>query len=324
MNYGFIENVRDKLERRINKLREIDDPETYHRYLVFLWDFLQKSSIIEGVLDELQKRTTDAENIADKIVNQHIDIPLDNEILHASVSFFVIKKCVSSENLIEMWTVEGYNKSRSFTENIMFFHQFFVDTLYQYIDEQLYDQRMVLTFLRRYKHKCEWFKREKLFSIYENNTQVGERRLTYDLYEYLYDQGIEFSIEPSSASGKPDLIAAQNTDDPLIADAKIFNPDSGKNISYLVKGFHQIYQYTLDYNDPFGYLIIFKTCEEDLKFNLKNKEQSTPFIMYNNKTIFFIVIDIFPYEKPASQRGKLKAYELNEDQLIKIIENENN
>jgi len=44
----------------------------------------------------------------------------------------------------------------------------------------------------------------------------------YDLYEYLHDQGIQFHIEPESASGRVDLISAQSGKDRLMADAKNF------------------------------------------------------------------------------------------------------
>jgi hypothetical protein len=107
------------------------------------------------------------------------------------------------------------------------------------------------------------------------------------LYEHLHDQGLEFSIEPASASGEADLVSAQNSDDPLIADAKIFDTNKSKGKGYLVKAFQQIYRYTVDYTKPFGYLIIFKTCEEDLRLALTNSEQLTPSVTYNNKTIFF-------------------------------------
>jgi len=131
-----------------------------------------------------------------------------------------------------------------------------------------------------------------------------------NLYEYLHDQGLDFMIEPFSVSGEVDLIAAQKTDDPLIADAKIFTSRKGK--TDFARWFNQIYIYTCDYNEPFGYLIIFKICEEDLRFALTNQTQSTPFVIHNNKTIFLITIDIFPYEAPASKRGLLKAIEINE------------
>jgi len=39
--------------------------------------------------------------------------------------------------------------------------------------------------------------------------------------EYLHDQGIDFSIEPKSASGKPDLVTEQVGDNKVVADANV-------------------------------------------------------------------------------------------------------
>ena len=175
------------------------------------------------------------------------------------------------------------------------------------MDEQLEDQRVILALLRRYKHKCEWFQREHLFDLWESNTQKGEKNLSMHLYEWLYDQGLDFVIEPSSASGEADLIAAQQSKNPLVADVKIFNPDKGRGIQYIAQGFNQIYLYTQDYNEAFGYLIIFNTSGKDLKFAVANQTQGIPSVTHNNKTLFILTIDIFPHEASASKRGLLET-----------------
>jgi hypothetical protein len=208
-------------------------------------------------------------------------------------------------------------KSNDIQDALNAFRQTFLEPVYEYLDEQLDDQRALLALLRRYKHKCEWFRRDALFTLWQADTSKGERVLADDLYEYLHDQGLDFTIEPSSASGKPDLISAQVGKEKLIADAKIFGDGTPK--AYLAKGFHQIYQYTLDYNQPFGYLVVFKTCENDLKFPMADQEQSIPFLARNNKTIFFVVIDICPHEKTASKRGVLKTIEITEADLIQTV-----
>ena len=93
-----------------------------------------------------------------------------------------------------------------------------------------------------------------------------------------------------------------------------------RNKSYLLKGFRQVYQYTLDYNQSYGYLIIFKICEDDLKIEVNQDNQLLPFVVHNNKTIFFLTIDIHNYDKSASQRGNLKSYVIKELDLIKAME----
>ena len=61
------------------------------------------------------------------------------------------------------------------------------------------------------------------------------------------------------------MVSLQQSNDPLIADAKIFNPEAGKSKSYILRGFHQLYQYTCDYNQSIGYLVIFNTSQTPLR-----------------------------------------------------------
>ena len=322
MNAEYIQNLRYKLQKRVRKLNSTEY-QVFHFLLKQFWGFLKNYSVFEGILEYLERRYSQMETEAKKIIEGDA-LVFDNELENVAVSYFVIKKCVESDNqMIEVDVGRKYCHESKHNDALEYFKSIFLETLYEYLDEQLDDQSAILALLRRYKHKCEWFQRECLFNLWQSNTQRGEKYLALNLYEYLYDQGLDFTIEPSSASGEVDLIGAQKSDDPLIADAKIFNPDNGRGTGYIAKGFNQIYQYTLDYNEPFGYLIIFKTCENDLKFVLSNQTQSTPFVIHNNKTVFILTIDIFTHETSASKRGTLKAYEITEKELIKIIEEKN-
>jgi hypothetical protein len=47
------------------------------------------------------------------------------------------------------------------------------------------------------------------------------------LYEFLHEQGIDFHMEPKSASGIADLVADQVGDDRVVADAKVFSDRHG-------------------------------------------------------------------------------------------------
>lgn len=88
----------------------------------------------------------------------------------------------------------------------------------------------MLMLLLRYKHRSEWFRRDHLWELSQIE-QKGEKELALDLYAYLFDQGLDFHIEPSSITGAIDLIAAQDTEDPLLLDTKIFEGDKrGKHI----------------------------------------------------------------------------------------------
>jgi hypothetical protein len=244
-----------------------------------------------------------------------------SESEQAALSYEAVKRSQEEDapdiwNLMMDLSTTGSSKRWEAQEH---FFDHYVEFLYDYIDEHLDDQRALLALLRRYKHRCEWFERERLYERWKSDTQNGELRLAKDLYAYLHDQGIDFTMETESASGRIDLVKAQTGMEPLVADVKLFHNDKGKGRSYIANGVGQMYQYTQDFNQPFGYLIVFNICEDRIDLALSNVNQNTPFLVHNNKTLFVLEIDIFPYEDPASKRGKIKSHKITEDYLIEHL-----
>ena len=318
MNADLIQNLRYKLQKRVRRLNAVSWKH-FHATLKQFWTFINSNPLLEGIIQELLPRFPHlSPHVEKQTSRENMDvITCDDECENAAFAYLVLKKCVeSTDDMAEVMV--GYHFSTDNNDRSLDgFRIAFVEPVYEYLDEQMDDQRAILALLRRYKHKCESFQRRRLYDLWSNDTSKGEESLAFHLYEYLHDQGVNVTIEPYSESGLVDMVAAQNSDDPLIADAKIFNPEKGKGKPYICHGFHQIYQYTLDYNEPFGYLVIFKTCSEDLKFALAGQEQSVPFVTHNHKTIFLLTIDIFPHEKSASKRGYLKSYEITQDELVR-------
>jgi len=200
------------------------------------------------------------------------------------------------------------------------FYTVALEPFYEYLDEQLDDQRLLLSLLVRYKHKCEWFRNDELLRMATADSGHAERNLAEHMYEYLYDQGLDFSIEPRSASGKPDLVSAQTGDHRLVADAKVFGESTAK--TYLATAFNQVYTYARDYNEPFGYIVLFNTSGRDVKLVLDTQEQSVPFHCHNGKTIFILTIDISPYTETASKRGPLTSLEITAQDLAQLVQTE--
>lgn len=320
MNTEYIQNLRYKLQRRTRRVLS-SDYVIYHSALRQYWKFLNENVVFSSILNTLTCRLDLVKNDVDEIINHNgKNITIDNEEQQILVSCLLIQECVKQNiESIEAKIAQSYTLGSHLNGLVEFFGKLFVEPLYEYLDEQLDDKGTILSLLRRYKHKCEWFQRDNLLRLWQDNTQKGEKLLASNLYEYLHDQGLDFKIEPSSISGEVDLIADQHSDDPLIADVKIFNPDKSKGVSYICSGFRQVYQYTLDYNEAFGYLVIFNTSATDLRFALRDSSQNTSFIIHNGKTIFFLIIDISEYEKSASKRGQLKTITITEEQLIQHI-----
>lgn len=320
MKDEYIQNLRSKLQNRIKNIHNADT-KLFHLSLQHFIDFINNQPVLLGILDDLVRLYPDISEDTIAEIRYKDGIFFDTGTQTACFAYHVLNCCAKSKDTdIENSFGFCYVKKIKIFENLNAFYNLFINPVYEYLDEHLDDQRMMLVILQRYKQKCEWFQRDSLFQKWESDTQKGEKGLARHLYEYLHDQGLVFSIEPSSVSGEADLVSAQNSEDPLVADVKIFCPEKSKGKTYIIKGFRQVYQYTLDYNEPFGYLIIFNTSGQDIKFSLSNKSKTIPSVIHNNKTIFLIVVDIFPYKETASKRGVLSAIEIFEDEIIRRIQ----
>jgi hypothetical protein len=310
MDSEYIQSVCFKLQRRLDRLKATSR-ESFPFALAQTWHFFQNNEVIKGILDDIECRVPEAKEWADRVFMEGCPIFPNTEVGNSALCYRIVKACVERA-LGEDPSLREENEQ--FT-GVQGFRESYVEPLFDYIEEQIDDRRMILALLKKYKHRCEWFRREELNLV----SKEGETTLVYDLYEYLHDQGLQFHIEPKSASGRIDLISAQSGKDRLVADAKIFNPEGSQKISHIVAGFRQVYEYTKDFNEPFGYLVIFKTCEGDLSIPTINEESGIRFMTHNNKTIFVVIIDIFIYSKSASERGKLKTYEILPSQFINSL-----
>jgi hypothetical protein len=214
MNFEIIQNLQHKLQQRTNRLNSSLNPNSpifSHSSVKQYWSFLNKYPVLVSILDELSCHFS---NIKDKIdVKSRFDI-FDTDSENSAACYFTLQQLVNLEDQ------EIINQSIYPYVLIDQFKYTYLTNLCEYIDEQLCDKRITLALLKRYKHKCEWFQRENLFKLRDNNSRKGEKLLASHLYEYLYDQGLDFTIEPYSVSGEVDLIDDKQGDNPFVAEAK--------------------------------------------------------------------------------------------------------
>ena len=316
MNQNIIQNLRYKLQKRIRRLNSVDYS-IFFPTLKQFFVFFEKNPILSSIIEQVNTKYPSLQESIEKIISGE-GILGDTEEEAAIIGYGVLKELSKHNNPSILTTISWpFKRASKFNESLETIREIYLEPFYEYIDESIDDQRAMLFMVLRYKHRCEWFQHHNLWNITQNFSQQAEKLLALDLYEFLFNQGIDFSIEPSSLSGEIDLIAAQGSEDPLLADTKIFDAD-GRSKAYIQKGFNQIYTYTQQYNEPYGYLIIYKTTEKDLHFSLKISG-NIPMVIYNHKTIFLITIDIFPHPKPVSQRSKIKAVEITEEELIQNL-----
>ena len=314
-------NLQSKLETRIERLMTVRW-DTFHSLLQQFWQFLDSDDQLKAILLDLERRgtATEAEGAARQIYENREALVFANEDESVAVSYFIIRHCVDQQDFhTEAQIGNQYDSGRDYASMVDFFRKQFLEAFCSFIIESLEDADSVLALLVRYKQKAEWFRRGDLFRLWETTPQRGEWVLGLKLYEYLHDNGIDFHLDPSSASGRVDLIGAQGADDPLLVEAKIFDADR-RSKSYLVAAFGQLYAYTQDYNRPFGYMVIYRISAEDLSLRIETNNMVAPYVTYNNKTIFFVVIDIHQYQETASKRGQLRTIEIATNEFVASVE----
>ncbi len=322
MDRQLVQNIRYKLQKRISRLNSVETIVSFIPTLAQFWKYFDQQGTLVGIIDLLLLQFPEIENDIIRIVQENQDLYGDSEEEAAAIGYHVLRRVIHFNETSQVQLIaQNYGQSTEEHGALEFIREIFLEPFYEYVDEQLDDQRAMLALLIRYKHRSEWFYRDYLWNLSQTERR-GEKELAINLYSYLFDQGIDFTIEPSSISGEIDLIASQNTDDPLLLDAKIFDGD-GRGKAYIRKGFNQIYTYTQQYNEPFGYLLIYKVSEKDLRFSLR-LSSNIPMVIHNHKTIFLITIDLYPHDKPVSQRAPIKATEITEEELIEIIDEDQN
>ena len=314
MQSNYLQNVRYKLQKRVRRL----NGSHFDQFLYVLkqfWVFFESYPILTTVTEELLARFPNVATDAEKLF-QGQGLCGENEAESAAIGCEVLKTLAAQDDPLFYTRLAAVVEMAEAGRQLDTFRQLYLEPFYEYVDEHLDDRNFILYCLERYKRACEWFERERLFQMWNAQTQRGEKLLALDLYKYLFEKGAEFQIEPWSASGEADMVATQASDNPLIADVKVFNPAKGKGKAYVIRAMHQVHTYTCDYNQPIGYVVIFNTSPTQLRFALTTPAQPVPRILFNNKTLFFIVIDIFPHSEPASQRKTLETVEIAEEELI--------
>lgn len=314
MNTQYISLLRNRLQRRTQDL--LDTPGdfiAFHHAILRYWDFLVYEPTLSGVLNGLSLAYPDLEEQIERIQLNELNIHTKTNLEQAALAFFGMKYCGEAGENRSPENRLGFPFDRHHPING--FRTTFIIPLYNYLTEQLEDGNYIVSSLIQYKSKVEWFGKQELFTLYNSDSQSGEKNLIYHLYEYLFDQGIPFTIEPTTASGRPDLLANQTGPDYIIADAKVYK--GGK--AHVKQWLNQVYTYTQDYNESIGYVVIYNIADEIPVIESDDLASTLPVIVHNQKTIFFLVVDINADRKSASTRGSLKTVGITKAELIEDL-----
>lgn len=311
MDSAYLQRIRFQLQKRFRRLNSCDSM-FFHSALVQTWNHLNEQPLTAGIVADLDARAASyAEEVA-ALTSRHEIAEFTTDAEHAAFVFRVVQYCAQKPLTEqgygpELTIAHAISNERNHNEALNDFRDMFLEPFYEYLDDALDKQAAVLSLLVKYKRKVEWFERDILSELAAGD----ERRLAKHLYAYLFDQGLDFSIEPQSASGEADLIAPE-----LVLDAKVFD-GSRRGNSYLAAGVHQVHTYCRDFNQEVGYLVVYKTCPETIDFTFSEAGQLAPFVKVGGKTIYIFVVDVCPYHKSASKRGALHTHTIEEKFLVR-------
>ena len=306
----YLHNLRVRLQERRNRLYKTGY-RTYDGELLYLLQFLDGNQYTRSLLNELEVSTAvDFEQWVSEQGIRNVQFP-HSEAGRAKVCYGILKRCASDNNGEEWvrWT-RAFSSETNFDAKFRDLTEAVVDPFVNFLHDQIDDGGNILYLLERFKLKTEWFRREELYGLYQGDTSVGESSLDQELRASLFEGGVDYPFsQPSSPSGKADIVALLGSDDPLVLEVKVFDPDRSRGKSNLRQGLHQVLRYANDYNQSLGYLVMFNCSDRQLVISSEEASgaEFPPRITYGGKTFFAIPIDIHPdiasasKEKPASR-----------------------
>jgi hypothetical protein len=319
MSIESIDRILGALNRRMQRI-EAASSSNLPPLLTRFRAFLQSDSILGSIVDEaLGRHSAEFDGKMAEILR---DFP---SFRRASMNLSDAQYFVLVWGLVDVLERSGYTELRQHArtlfeeqdeEQVPKFKQHVVGVIYDYIVDRLDERAFVYGQLLRFKTRCECFVREDLNGLVRSGGRQVEKKLQGELYLFLFDQGVEFVIQPYLARGEIDLIADQQGPDPKHIEVKIFDNDR-RNKDYIRAGFRQLLTYAKQYGTSIGYLAVFSLCKEGVSFNVDGHiGRDIPFVDHDGIRIIFVVIDLFLHTEPVSQRGPLRTITISKADLI--------
>ena len=313
--------LRVRIQERKTRLYR-SDYRTYQDELRYFLQFLHESHYTRALLVEIDAHPSeDFEQWAqydDQWGRQYFP---ETEMGRAKICYGFLKQCANAEHPLApvRWGNRYISSKSKYDEILNELNEIIVEPLINFIHDRIDDGGDILYIIERFKLKAEWFRRKELYCLYERDTSAGERNLNQELRAGLFDGGIDYPFsEPSSPSGQADIVALLESDDPLVLEVKVFDPERSRGRSHIKQGFQQVTRYAQDYNQSVGYLVIFNCSTKQLVISPEETLEADfpPRISYGGKTFFVIPIDIHPEVASASRERPADRQVVTSEELI--------
>ena len=321
MTNVLLRDLRARLQERRNRLHRAGH-RSYPEELQYFFHFLDDNPYIHSLLTELDENSSvDFDEWEAQIQDwwQRPSFP-ETEEGRAKICHQILRQCnaATTSRDWQKW-VHTFSGKTGFDDQIRDLNEELVDPFVNFLHDRIDDAGNVVFAIVRYKLQVEWFRQVELYKLYKSKTSVGESNLNQDLRAALFEGGIDYPFsEPSSPSGEADVVALLGSNDPLVLEIKVFDPDRGRNDSNLRQGFHQVLRYANDYNQNLGYLVIFNCSGQQLVIEAGDSSDQSfpPRINYGGKTFFIIPIDVRPDTPSASRERPASRRVISQEQLV--------
>lgn len=315
-----LQDLRVRLQQRRNRVH-MTDYRNYETELQLFLRFLDDNPYLRALLRTLEaNEEADLEQWRATLGRRGQASFPPSETARAKFCFGILKECAydPEEQAALQWG-SLFSHESSFNEILDDLNEAVLNPLVNYLDDRIDDTGNVLYLLQRFKLKAEWFRQQELQQVYLNDTGSGEANLDRALREALFDGGVDFPFsQPYSPSGQADVVNLDDSDDPLVLEVKVFDPDRGKGKSHLRQGFHQVLRYANDYQQEVGYLVAFNCSGNQLVWPSEDESggEFPPRIVHDGKTFFLIAVDIGTDRESASKERPSGRTEILRSELV--------
>lgn len=161
---------------------------------------------------------------------------------------------------------QGLNvQTPSYLDCMKVFAEVFLEPLVVYLRSGLDIEERVLSLLSRYKQRSEWFGLELTTGTEDKEDSTREERLKKDILRYLFDNGIDFSVESQIpvGGGKVDILPVLRDWGQLPIEVKVFDGKSRPR-QYVSSGLAQAADYARKFNKPNAYYVVFNVKEDSV------------------------------------------------------------
>ena len=247
---------------------------------------------------------------------------------HAAVCLAVVSACAEWDNPDEnraiihflSYILTGTDRQSQYGDALEVIRDVAVVGLYEYLDEQIDARNALYSVLLKYRTRCEWFRRERLREVAKGlEGKKGERALAVDLQEYIFNQGVEFSIEPQSASGEVDLLLRDVDGRFLVIDAKYIAADAPPSEvkRKIAEGLHQVSRYCSDYGQSNGFLVVFLATSVTPRLPL-DETDGLRYLRVKGANVFVVLVSIGDAPS-ASKSGKAQELLIDREDLLNLV-----